>query len=173
MRFHSSPREVPVAANSSLAGIEQIGSNSTKANMAIQFNEENSGKLVIIKVSGKLAKVDYEQFQPKFERLVRQHGKISVMFVMTDFHGWEASALWSDIKFDLKHFSDIQRLAIVGDKKWQEGMAAFCKPFTRATIQYFDHAQATEARKWVAAAESSEAAKMNEHSSRGTTPIPS
>jgi len=54
-----------------------------------------------------------------------------------------------DIKFDMKHFADIERLAMVGDKKWQQGMAAFCKPFTKATIRYLDHAEADEARKWL------------------------
>ena len=29
------------------------------------------------------------------------------------------------------------------------GMATFCKPFTKATIRYFDHAEAVEARKWL------------------------
>jgi hypothetical protein len=29
------------------------------------------------------------------------------------------------------------------------GMATFCKPFTKATIRYFDHADAAEARKWL------------------------
>ena len=56
---------------------------------------------------------------------------------------------WEDIKFDSKHFADIERLAMVGEKKWQHGMATFCKPFTKATIRYFDHADAAEARKWL------------------------
>jgi len=48
----------------------------------------------------------------------------------------EAGALWEDVKFDLKHFADLERLAMVGDKKWQHGMAMFCTPFTQATIRY-------------------------------------
>ena len=117
--------------------------------MAIQLNEENGGKILAVHVSGKLAVADYAHFVPEFERLVRQHGKLSVLFDMTGFHGWEASALWADIKFDMKHFADIERLAMVGEKKWQHGMATFCKPFTKATIRYFDHPKAAEARKWL------------------------
>ena len=49
----------------------------------------------------------------------------------------------------MRHFADIERLAMVGEKKWQKGMATFCKPFTTATIRYFDHADAVEARKWL------------------------
>jgi hypothetical protein len=119
-------------------------------NMAIQLNETNGGKVLEVQASGKLAADDYQRFVPEFERLVQQHGKISVLFVMNDFHGWEAGALWQDIKFDLKHFSDIERLAMVGDKQWEKGMAMFCKPFTKAQIRYFDHAQVAAARAWVA-----------------------
>jgi hypothetical protein len=123
--------------------------------MAIQLNEEDGGKILVVQVSGKLTAADYAHFAPEFERLVRQHGKLRVLFDMTGFHGWEASALWEDIKFDAKHFADIERLAMVGEAKWQKGMAAFCKPFTKATIQYFDHANAGEARKWLAEGQAS------------------
>src|SRR5580704_11474729 len=115
--------------------------------MPIEVSEENGGKLFVVHVTGKLTKVDYQQFVPEFERLVRLIGKLRVLFDMTGFHGWDAGALWEDIKFDLKHFADIERIAMVGDKKWQHGMAAFCKPFTKATVRYFDQADTLEARK--------------------------
>jgi hypothetical protein len=117
--------------------------------MSIQLNEESGGKVLAIHVRGKLAKKDYEHFVPEFERLARQHGRLRVLFDMTGFHGWEAAALWEDTKFAIKHFDDIDRLAMVGEEKWQRGMATFCKPFTKATIRYFDHADAAEARMWL------------------------
>ena len=119
--------------------------------MPIQLNEENGGKILVVHVSGKLAKADYAHFVPEFERLVRLHGKLRLLFDMTDFHGWDAGAAWEDAKFGLKHFADIDRLAMVGDKKWQHGMAIFGKPFTKATVRYFDQADAAEARKWLGA----------------------
>ncbi len=118
--------------------------------MSIQLNEENGGRIVTVHVSGKLEKADYQHFVPEFERLVLQHGKLRVLFDMCSFHGWEVSAAWEDFKFGMKHFSDIERLAMVGEKKWQHGMATFCKPFTKATVRYFDQADAVEARKWLA-----------------------
>ena len=60
-----------------------------------------------------------------------------------------AGALWDDIKFDLKHFADIERLAIVGEKAWEKGMSVFCRPFTAASIRYFDRAAVEEARGWL------------------------
>jgi len=117
--------------------------------MPIQLNEEDGGKLLDVQVSGKLTSADYEHFVPEFERLVGQHGKLRVLFDMTDFHGWDTGALWEDTKFALKHFADIDRIAMVGETKWQHGMATFCKPFTKATVRYFDHAEAAEARNWL------------------------
>jgi SpoIIAA-like len=117
--------------------------------MAIQLTEKNGGKILEVRVSGKLAHEDYQHFGPEFERLVKQHGKIRVLFEMADFHGWQAGALWDDIKFDARHFSDIERLAMLGDKRWEKGMSVFCKPFTTAKIRYFDQTQAVEARSWL------------------------
>ena len=117
--------------------------------MPIQLKEENDGQVLVIHASGKLEKDDYELFVPEFDRLVGIHGKLYVLFEMTDFHGWDAGALWEDTKFALHHFHNIERLAIVGEKRWQQGMAVFCRPFTQAMIQYFDHTEAAEARKWL------------------------
>ena len=117
--------------------------------MPIQIKQENGGKLVVVQVTGKLVKADYERCVPEFERLIRQHGKLRLLFELTGFHGWEAGALWDEIKLDIRHFADIERLAVIGDKKWEHGMVTFYKPFTKATIRYFDHAKAAEARKWL------------------------
>ncbi len=124
-----------------------IESKETK--MSIQLIEENGGKILVVHVSGKLVKADYPDFVSEFERLVRQHGKLLVLFDMTGFQGWDSGAAWEDIKFDMKHFADIRRMAMVGNKKWQHGMATFFKPFTKATTRYFDHTDTVQARKWL------------------------
>ena len=113
--------------------------------MAIKLNESNGGKVLEVQVTGKLTHEDYQSFIPEFERLLKEHGKIRVLFEMVDFHGWEGAAMWDDIKFDVKHFAGIERLAMVGEKKWQKGMSKFCHPFTTARIRYFDRTAASEA----------------------------
>jgi hypothetical protein len=120
--------------------------------MSVNLNLETQDghKILAVRASDKLTKEDYEHFIPEVERLIKQEGKIRLLFEMHDFHGWEAGALWEDIKFDFKHFADIERLAMVGEKKWEEWMATFCKPFTSAQVRYFDQNQAEDARRWIA-----------------------
>ena len=123
--------------------------------MAIQLTTHEDQKLVELKVSGKLVKDDYAHFVPEIERLIRESGRLNILFEMQDFHGWELSALWEDTKFGLEHFRDISRLALVGDKKWEKGMSWFCKPFTTAEVRYFDKADREAAWLWVGQGEHS------------------
>ena len=116
----------------------------------VKTQEESRKNIVAVRATGKLGKADYEHFVPEVERLIKQEGKIRLLFEMHDFHGWEPTALWEDIKFDVKHFADIERIAMVGEEKWEQWMASFCRPFTSAAIRYFDQAQAAEARTWIA-----------------------
>jgi hypothetical protein len=117
--------------------------------MTVQLTKEPGINLLGIEVTGKLTKADYQQFVPKIEELIKLEGKLRILFEMIDFHGWTAGALWEDIKFDAKHFNDIERVALVGNTKWQEGMAAFCRPFTTAQVRYFPEEQRHEAVVWL------------------------
>ncbi|MBM4072540.1 MAG: STAS/SEC14 domain-containing protein [Planctomycetes bacterium] len=119
--------------------------------MAVELVDKLDGRIVEVRVSEKLTAADYEKLTPPVELLIRQHGKLRVLFDMRNFHGWEWSALWEDIKFSLRHFRDVERLAMVGEKKWQSGMSVFCKPFTSAEIRYFDRSDANQALPWLEA----------------------
>jgi len=118
---------------------------------AVNLTETNGGKVLEVGLSGKITEDDYRHLVPAVERLVKAHGKIRILVEMHDFHGWTAGALWQDIKFDAKHFADIERIAMVGETKWQHGMAVFCKPFTAAKVRYFDREAIGQAREWLLA----------------------
>jgi hypothetical protein len=115
----------------------------------IKMVETTPGQYLEVHISGKLEREDYGAFAPAVERLIEEQGKIRMLVLLEDFRGWDAGALWEDIKFEVKHFNDIERLAIVGENRWEQGMAVFCKPFTTAEVKYFPHEQATEARLWL------------------------
>jgi hypothetical protein len=123
--------------------------SGVKEMSGITLHETNEGRVLEVHISGKINAADYEHFVPTVERLVKLHGKIRMLVEMHDFHGWTAGALWQDIKFDARHFNDIERIAMVGETKWQHGMSVFCKPFTAAKIRYYDHSASDEARAWL------------------------
>ena len=117
--------------------------------MTIELKENVAVRLLVAKVSGKLSAEDYETFEPAVEKLIDSSGKINILFVMHDFHGWELGAVWEDIKFATKHCRDIEKIAMVGDKAWEKWMSIICKPFTLSAIQYFDAAELEAAEQWL------------------------
>ncbi len=108
----------------------------------------DEGNFIAMKLSGKLTDADYKQFVPVIQAATEK-GKLHLLVDMTGFQGWDAPALWDDFKFDAKLGDKMERIAFIGDKKWQEWMAKICKPFTRAQIQYFDANDAKDAWAWV------------------------
>ncbi len=122
--------------------------------MSVELHEPAEGSAVEIRLSGKLTRQDYDLFVPELERLIAEHGKIRLLVELEGFHGWTGGALWEDVKFDARHFNDIERLAMVGEERWHEWMTHFCKPFTTAEVRYFDRGRSDEARAWIASGQS-------------------
>ena len=100
-----------------------------------------------LQITGKLTINDYDALVPIVETLIKKR-KISILVELLDFHGWSVGALWEDAKFTAKHFKNIKRIAVVGDKLREREMAAFCKPFISAKIRYFDFNDLHEAKDW-------------------------
>ena len=118
--------------------------------MTTHVDEKIYGNVMEVHLNGKLTKEDYDRFVPDTEELIRQHEKIRLLVILDDFHGWgEAAALWEDIKWDARHFNNVERIAIVGEERWQKWMAGFCKPFTTAMVKYFDSGELALARGWI------------------------
>jgi hypothetical protein len=102
------------------------------------------------KMSGKLHDDDYKKFVPLVDAEIAKDGKVNVLAQFHDFHGWDAKALWDDIKFSTTHCTKIKRIALVGEKSWEKWMAAVCKPFTLAKIRYFNATEIEAAKAWLA-----------------------
>jgi hypothetical protein len=115
----------------------------------IQILEQTEGKVIATKATEKLTEADYHKLLPLLNNTVAQYKKIRWYFEMEDFEGWELKAFWEDVKFDAKHANDFEKVAMVGEKKWEEWMTDLMKPFTSAEIKYFDELQKGEAMEWI------------------------
>ena len=117
--------------------------------MAVELVENAEARTLEVSVSGKLSADDYETLEPGVDKLIESSGKIKILFIMRDFHGWDLGAVWEDIKFATRHCRDIEKVAMVGEKTWEKWMATICKPFTMSSIKYFDAGEDDAARQWL------------------------
>ena len=93
---------------------------------------------------------DYERLIPLLQEKVKKYGMIRWYFEMRDFKGWSLSAMWKDLKFDAKNAENLEKIAMVGDKDWEEKLTQLMKPFTSADIKFFPLEQMPQAKEWIA-----------------------
>ena len=111
--------------------------------------QTRSDKAVGFKLSGKLHDEDYETFVPLVDEAIERNGRTRVLAWFHDFQGWDARALWDDIRFATSHCTRIERIALVGEKSWEKWMALVCKPFTMAEVRYFAASEIDAAWQWL------------------------
>jgi hypothetical protein len=109
----------------------------------------DSPKTLGFKMSGKLHDEDYRSFVPIVEAVLAKEGKLRLLLQFEDFHGWDWHAAWDDFKFGRKHYSDFDRIAMVGERQWEKWLAQLGKPFTKATIRYFHASRIDDAWTWL------------------------
>jgi len=115
----------------------------------LQFIPVHEGNLFAVKATGKLTHADYQAFLPELEKLISEHGKISLLLELEDFSGWELAAAKDDMQFGFKHKYDFEKIALVGDKAWHQWMALMAKPFMDGEVRYFSRDELQTAWDWL------------------------
>jgi hypothetical protein len=117
----------------------------------IEVLPESQGKVIGVKISGKLTAQEYEEvIIPRVEAILQAHDKARFMWLLDDsFQGAEAGAVWDDTKFGLKHRKDFEKLALVGGSKWMEWLTKLAAKLISGETRTFPLEQAQEAWDWL------------------------
>lgn len=110
------------------------------------FTKDN---LIATKAEGNLSEKDIQKIHPLIHNIISKGEKVRWYFEMGKFTGYELQAFWEDAKMDLSHASDYEKIAMVGEQKWQDWITQFMKPFTQADIQYFNLSNKYKAQVWI------------------------
>ena len=116
----------------------------------LELTEED--RILVIRAGGKLTLADYDRFVPAFEEAAaRGAGRLPMLIELDDdFAGWDLGGLWRDLKFDVKHKDSFGRIAVVGDKRWEEWGTELSNPlFPSAEMRFFEREERTSAKVWL------------------------
>lgn len=105
-----------------------------------------------LKAQGTLTHNDYLIITPMIDSALEsvKSPKVKVLIDGTELDGWEARAAWDDLKIGLKHGNEFEKIAIYGNKKWQQLAAKVGAWFVAGEIKYFD--KSADAIKWLSEA---------------------
>ena len=124
--------------------------NTTKHGLTFGIELIDDIFFLSLKVSGKLTHEDYEIITPMLNSALEgiKHPKINALVDGTEMEGWELRAAWDDFKLGLQHGSEFEKIAIYGNKNWQEVSAKIGSCFISGEIKYFESYD--EAISWLA-----------------------
>ena len=76
---------------------------------------------------------------------------MSILVLTEGFQGWERGGDWGDLSFQMGNDSFIEKLAIVGEKQWEDLALLFAaKGFRRFPVEYFQPTELSRAHAWLA-----------------------
>jgi hypothetical protein len=117
--------------------------------LSIGIERSNDDFFLSLKATGKLTHDDYKVITPMIESALEgvDQPKIKAIFDGTELEGWELRAAWDDFKIGLKHGSEFEKIAIYGNKRWQEISAKVGSWFMSGEVRYFEDRD--DALKWL------------------------
>ena len=68
---------------------------------------------------------------------------------MGDFEEKELEDFWEAAKFEFSHGNSFDKVAMLGEQRWEQLMPEFSRPFALAEVRYFNAKQKEEAIKWI------------------------
>lgn len=109
--------------------------------LSIGIERINSEFFLTLKASGKLTHKDYETIIPMIDSALAEvkQPKIKALIDGTELEGWELRAAWDDFRLGLKHGNQFVKIAIYGNKGWQEMAAKIGSWIVSGEVKYFEN----------------------------------
>ncbi len=115
----------------------------------IEILPETEGNVVGLRLAGEIGASDYEEMPPEFDRIVSNYAGVRIMLDWENLVGWteqgESNAFFARISY--RKF-DIERIAIVGDKKWRRE-AGMVEEIMGCDVRMFESVDKEAAWRWL------------------------
>ena len=117
--------------------------------MPAEIVDVNAG-VVTTRISGTLTQAALSEMQRTIAEVIRTQGKVRILVLAENFAGWERGGAWDDFSFQAQYDPSIEKMAIVGDQRWEDLALIFtAKDLRRFPIEYFTPSELDEARAWL------------------------
>ncbi len=114
---------------------------SKRHGLSVGVERVNEHIFITLKAAGKLTHEDYKIITPMIDAAIAEvkEPDVKVLINATEMEGWELRAAWDDFKLGLKHNNDFKRIAIHGNKGWQESISKLGRWFVSGEIKFFEN----------------------------------
>ncbi|MEJ2659064.1 MAG: STAS/SEC14 domain-containing protein [Desulfobacterales bacterium] len=111
--------------------------------------KESSGNIIGFKITEGITKKQKGQICKVLEKQIREFGKIRLFLVLEPYEKMDAESLLFDLNFTLIYSDNIDRMALVGNKMWEETWIGLFGLFSHIQTRYFDRSEIKAAWEWI------------------------
>jgi|KBSMisStaDraftv2_1062788.scaffolds.fasta_scaffold488975_2 hypothetical protein len=132
------------------------GPNSAQPLIRIMSAEilDNTEEVLTIRISGKLRQSELVTAQKNAAAILRKRGGSRLLVLAEKFDGWEKGGDWGNLSGQEQLDAQIDRMAIVGEKRWEDVALLFTgKGLRHIEIEYFSPTDLPRARSWLSSPE--------------------
>ena len=117
--------------------------------MALEVMELIRG-VVSVKITGQLKKSDLHQMRAAILQGIKQWSRIRLHVIVENFTGCEASPDGDDVQVLGEHGRNIEKVAILGEEQWRNGVCALIgNDFQATPIEYYSPSERARAIAWL------------------------
>lgn len=104
--------------------------------------------VVEIEINGEVTEDEMNEFETYIKQKVEEHGKLNALIFIKDLD-YTVEGFIEEIKFDIKHLDDFNKVALVSDEKWIELGEKLSTFMPSVDAEHFDPDERQKAMAWL------------------------
>lgn len=115
----------------------------------LEVLKETHDDVLAVRVSGELTNEDFDLYRELVRDRMKRFGTVRLYYEMMSLKWVKPGAALENALFDLVHGREYGRVAMVGEKLWQEFAAHIISPVKKEGVRYFTMSEKEQAKQWV------------------------
>ena len=111
--------------------------------------EKRADGVLRIHADGQLTTDSYADFVSRFEQFAKDEPGPMRIDLGPDFSGWSVAALWQDHKIGFAQEVLFRRIAVVGDRRWEEWGMELTGTALSGQMRFFEHGEEAGVEEWL------------------------
>jgi hypothetical protein len=119
------------------------------ADVPFETLPESSSDTVGWRLEGRLSDAEVEAMHEELATIIADKGSARVLVDLTAVEIVEPSAIWEDLRRSIGTAGDIDRMAVIGDERWQRWLTTAADELSPAEARFYEPDASAAAWVWL------------------------